>query len=313
MNEPNEPHFLSPPWSGRYGVEVYSTTRLGGFSRAPYDEFNLGLHVDDDADAVQRNRQLLQQHLKLKQQPLWLRQVHGTHVVCADDNVSKLSNVPDADASWTVQRGSPIAVLTADCLPVVLATGAHDRFSVERKSVAVVHAGWRGLAAGVVQNAIAALDAKPGSIAAWLGPAIGPLHFEVGAEVRDEFLSKVPGVTEECFIDPATRDVLEKESNISINGEAANDANYKELEENKDLAESSADSTAFASRDGASRVGKCYADLYAIARIILASQGIENISGGNNCTYRDQDLFFSYRRDGVKSGRMATLAVIRDN
>ncbi len=104
---------------------------------------------------------------------------------------------------------------------------------------------------------------------------------------------------------------MEKESNVSINGEAANDANYEKLEENKDLAESSSELkgvTSLASKDD-----KCYADLYAIARIILASHGIENISGGNNCTYRDQDLFFSYRRDGVRSGRMATLAVIRDN
>lgn len=306
----NEPHFLSPPWSGRHGVEVYSTTRLGGFSRAPYDELNLGLHVDDDADAVQRNRQLLQQQLKLNRQPLWLRQVHGTHVVCADDD--SCGEVPDADGSWTAQRGSPIAVLTADCLPVVLATGAHDRYSVERKSVAVVHAGWRGLAAGVVQNAIAALDAKRGSIAAWLGPAIGPLHFEVGAEVRDEFLRKVPGVTEDCFQDPAARDVLQKESDKSLNGEAANDASYlgSDAIAGGTVGENTGDQAA---GDEVDRVGKCYADLYAIARIILANHGIEDISGGNNCTYQDQDLFFSYRRDGVKSGRMATLAVIRDN
>lgn len=303
----NEPHFLSPPWSGRHGIEVYSSTRLGGFSRVPYDEFNLGLHVGDNADTVQRNRLHLQQHLKLQRQPLWLRQVHGTHVVCADDDIP--AEAPEADASWTAQRASPIAVLTADCLPVVLATGAHDRFSVERKSVAVVHAGWRGLAAGVVQNSIAALNAKPGSVAAWLGPAIGPLHFEVGAEVREEFLAKVPGVTEQCFLDPETRDQLQKESETSINGDAANDAIFCGTGSSGSSASGSA---AIDSRQSGQSAGKCYADLYAITRIILANHGVEDISGGNNCTYQDQDLFFSYRRDGVKSGRMATVAVIRD-
>lgn len=307
----NEPHFLSPPWSGRFGIEVYSTMRLGGYSEAPFNGLNLGLHVEDDAAMVQRNRDLLCQHLKLKQQPAWLRQVHGTKVVCADDlvqppRVRKLalvapavtSDAPEADASWTAQRLLPIAVLTADCLPIVLATGAHQRYSIERKSIAVVHAGWRGLAAGVLQNAIAALDAKPGSIAAWLGPAIGPQHFEVGLEVRDEFMRNVPGLGDDCFFDtpPVALSFSDR-------------VNQVESTEPHAVAESNPDGY----RATVGRQDKCYADLYAIARTILSQHNIEDVSGGNHCTYRDQELFFSYRRDGAHSGRMATLAVIRDN
>lgn len=314
----SEPHFLSPPWSGRFGVEVYSTTRLGGFSQAPFDNLNLGLHVNDNAALVQRNRDLLCNHLKLRQQPVWLKQVHGTKVICADDlakplRVRRLAVVtpdareqaPEADASWTAQRRLPIAVLTADCLPIVLATGAHQRFSVERKSIAVVHAGWRGLAAGVLQNAIDALDAKPGSIAAWLGPAIGPQHFEVGLEVREEFMRNLPGLGDDCFFDRPP---------VSLRGDDrfnASDADIRNADSSNDssvIADSGVNADSSVNNED-----KCYADLYAIARTILAERNVDDITGGNNCTYRDQELFFSYRRDGVQSGRMATLAVIRDN
>ena len=309
----SEPHFLSPPWSGRFGVEVYSTTRLGGFSQAPFDKLNLGLHVNDDAAVVQRNRDLLCDHLKLKQQPVWLKQVHGTKVVCADDlvkppRVRRLAVVapeaqneaPEADASWTAQRRLPIAVLTADCLPIVLATGAHQRFSIERKSIAVVHAGWRGLAAGVLQNAIAALDAKPGSIAAWLGPAIGPHHFEVGLEVREEFMRNVSGLGDDCFFDTPP---------VSVEHDDNADDTYNSIANNNAASSNNINTN----NNPAGSEDKCYADLYAIARTILTQHDVDAVTGGNNCTYRDQELFFSYRRDGAQSGRMATVAVIRDN
>lgn len=313
----NEVHFISPPWSGRHGIEVYSTTRLGGFSNAPYDALNLGLHVNDDPVAVQRNRDLLCEQLKLKQQPVWLKQVHGTKVVCADDLVKppsvrrtlatvpdKQEEAPEADASWTAQSRLPIAVLTADCLPIVLASGAHQRFSIERKSIAVVHAGWRGLAAGVLQNAIDALGAKPGSIAAWLGPAIGPQHFEVGPEVREEFLRNVPGISDDCFFEsPLVTPTFEErianqERTFDLEGTVVDIKSGRKHNANK---------------PGVASGGKCFADLYAIARIILAEHNIVDVSGGNHCTYRDQELFYSYRRDGAESGRMATLAIIRDN
>jgi len=157
--ETPSPHFLCPPWSGRYGIEVYSTTRVGGFSEEPYDSLNLGLHVNDDAVQVARNRQRIKEELNFRQEPLWLNQVHGNAIVRAEDclpefslkrssNAAATTVAPKADGAWTQQRNLPLAVLTADCLPVVLATSAHSAYSVQPKSIAVVHAGWRGLAAG---------------------------------------------------------------------------------------------------------------------------------------------------------------------
>jgi len=314
----SDPHFLSPPWSGRFGIEVYSTTRIGGNSAAPYDSFNLGLHVEDNEKTVRGNRDLLAKKLSFKQPPFWLHQVHGKRVVRAEDyaeplrlkrsgedvGVATAVRAPEADAACTSMRNQPLAVLTADCLPIVLATGAHDPYSIQQKSIAVVHAGWRGLAAGVLQNAIDSLNAKPGSIAAWMGPAIGSLHFEVGPEVREAFMRAIPDIADQCFLTPQERNVRWNEENGEIPGTHP-DASAMSLD-SQQMDEKGRDKAAMAS-------GKWYADLYAIARGILQKNNITEISGGNNCSYRDQDLFYSYRRDGAKSGRMATLAVIRNN
>ena len=281
------PHFLCPPWSGRYGVEVYSTTRVGGFSNKPYDSLNLGLHVNDDVEQVARNRRRVRDELNLRQEPLWLNQVHGNAIVKAEDYLpafslkrstdsSSTSAIPQADGAWTQQRNLPLAVLTADCLPVVLATSAHDAYSVQPKSIAVAHAGWRGLAAGVLQNAITELNAKPASIAAWLGPAIGADAFEVGADVVDAFTTTLPGCEDEYF---RKREVTWVDEQVSAH----------------------------------MREEKWLCDLYGLARRILNESGITEISGGNHCTFRDRELFYSYRRDGMTSGRMATYAIIRDN
>ncbi len=152
---------------------------------APYGCFNLGDHVGDDPAAVAENRRRLKAAAGLPSEPAWLSQVHGIAVVDLDSPAAR----GFADAA--VARGSAkvCAILTADCLPVVLATDSGD-------TVAAAHAGWRGLAAGVIEATVRAMGVPPGSLAAWLGPAIGPEHFEVGTEVRDAFLAVDPKAAE---------------------------------------------------------------------------------------------------------------------
>lgn len=169
--------FIVPDWPAPAGVRALVTTRRGGTSGAPWQGFNLGDHVGDDPLAVAANRALLRRELPAE--PLWLAQVHGAQCVEA----SLAAPGTQADASFTRQRGVVCAVLTADCLPVLL---CDDRAGV----VAVVHAGWRGLAAGVIESAVAAMDTPGGRLMAWLGPAIGPAAFEVGDEVREAFVAK---------------------------------------------------------------------------------------------------------------------------
>jgi hypothetical protein len=166
---------------------VLSTLRGGGCSAGPYVSLNLAAHVGDDAACVRENRRRLREAAGLPGEPLWLEQVHGTGVVAHDGR----DGTPRADAAIAVAPGLVCAVMTADCLPVVL---AHRSGS----SVGVVHAGWRGLAAGVVEATIAALACPARELLAWLGPAIGPGAFEVGVEVREAFASRMPALAE-CF------------------------------------------------------------------------------------------------------------------
>ena len=171
--------FIHPDWQAPTGVRALATTRRGGASVPPWDGFNLGAHVGDDAAAVAANRATLRRELPAE--PLWLTQVHGTRCVDAGTAVTGV----EADASFTRQRGVVCAVLTADCLPLLL---CDERASV----VGVAHAGWRGLAAGVIEATVAAMAAPGERLMAWLGPAIGPQAFEVGGEVRDAFLAHDP-------------------------------------------------------------------------------------------------------------------------
>lgn len=169
--------FISPDWPTPTNVRAFTTTRAGGLSRGPYASFNLGDHVGDDPAAVTRNRVLLREALALPAEPQWLQQVHGTHVIDAAQG----DTPGEADGAWSAQPGVVCAVLTADCLPVLLC----DRIGTK---VAAVHAGWRGLAAGVIEQGVRALGGAPDELLAWLGPAIGPRAFEVGPEVRTTFV-----------------------------------------------------------------------------------------------------------------------------
>ena len=174
---------LIPEWDELpANVGALCTLRSGGVSASPYDDgngdggLNLGRHVSDAPADVARNRRRLNR--LLPSAPVWLSQVHGNAVV----NAAQVTNVPEADASISTQRGVVCAIMTADCLPVLLC-------DAEGKVVGAAHAGWRGLAGGVLENAVAAMrQAGAGQITAWLGPAIGPQAFEVGAEVREAFV-----------------------------------------------------------------------------------------------------------------------------
>ncbi|MDR1064009.1 MAG: peptidoglycan editing factor PgeF [Azoarcus sp.] len=174
--------FLAPGWPAPPTVRALVTTRRGGHSKAPYDGFNLGMHVGDDPAAVAANRALLRQ--RLPAEPCWLEQVHGIDVARVDGSGRKAP--PCGDAAVTRTPGAVCAVMTADCLPVLFCDEAAT-------VVAAAHAGWRGLAAGVLEAALVAMATPPARIMAWLGPAIGPAAFEVGDEVREACLARDPG------------------------------------------------------------------------------------------------------------------------
>lgn len=182
-------------WGAPKQIKTMITNRHGGFSQAPFESLNLGSHVGDDPVVVQKNRDALKS--LLPNEPVWLNQIHGTQVVDADEHGS---GVPNADASVTTTPGQVLAIMTADCLPVLLA-------SKDGKVIGAAHAGWRGLAAGVIEQTVALMRAKQmdqtqthtqSEILAYLGPAIGPHAFEVGSEVRDIFMAQNPA-SAACF------------------------------------------------------------------------------------------------------------------
>ncbi|WP_417534746.1 peptidoglycan editing factor PgeF [Marinobacterium stanieri] len=226
------------------GVQALSTTREGGVSVEPWHSLNLGDHVDDDPKAVAENRRRLQAELGIAQ-PQWLTQVHGVAVVEARSD----GLVREADACWTRTPGVVCTVMTADCLPVLFA-------SSDGRQVAAAHAGWRGLLNGVLEATLASFD-DPAEVNAWFGPAIGPLAFEVGPEVRAAFMA----------------------------WDAEAEAAFKPSPTHDD---------------------RWLADLYLLAQQRLEAAGIESVSGGEHCTFTEQQDFFSYRRDG-RTGRMASL------
>lgn len=170
---------IIPEWPAPANVRALQTTRDGGVSVGAYATFNLGDHVGDDPVAVARNRALLRGSLPAE--PVWLKQVHGNIVADAD----RTEGVPDADAARARQPGKVCAVMTADCLPLLLCDEAGT-------VVAAAHAGWRGLAGGVVEATVKAMNVAPERLLVWLGPAIGPQAFEVGEEVRQAFMAHDP-------------------------------------------------------------------------------------------------------------------------
>mgnify|MGYP000563039249 FL=1 len=227
-------------------IKLLSTPRLkeGGSSKGNFDNFNLALHVNDEKSAVLENRALLLKYYNLPSSPVWINQIHSKITVDADS----LSSIVDADASYSKKPGTVCGVLTADCLPIFMT-------NKEGTAVGIAHAGWRGLVDGVIESLIESFDGNGEELIVHLGPAISQLSFEVGGEVKSQYLSKNKNF-ENCF--------------IYLNN-------------------------------------KYYLDLYEAARVVLKSFGVSSISGGDRCTYKELDQYFSYRRDGKCSGRMAHL------
>lgn len=173
----NKSDLIFPSWPAPANVCAIQTTRKGGFSATPFNSLNLGAHVQDQAITVIRNRQLLNEFLPTE--PVWLNQVHGTHVIDAYSSMG----IPNADAAFTRQSNVVCVTMTADCLPVLLC-------DQQGTAVAAIHAGWRSLCDGVIEQAVEKMGVQSENLLAWLGPAIGPDAFEVGPEVRQLFIEK---------------------------------------------------------------------------------------------------------------------------
>ena len=183
MKRPH-PEWITPEWNAPGEVHAFVTTRAGGCSGGPWSGLNLGIRSGDRPQDVARNRAILRE--SLPDMPRWLRQVHGWAVVDAGSGPWPDGQEPEADASFTLEPGVVCTVLVADCMPVFLCDSGGS-------AVAVAHAGWRGLAGGVLEATVRAMGVPPHRLLAWLGPAIGPRHFEVGEDVVEAFAANDAG------------------------------------------------------------------------------------------------------------------------
>jgi purine-nucleoside/S-methyl-5'-thioadenosine phosphorylase / adenosine deaminase len=178
---------IIPNWPAPNNIKAISTTRHGGYSLAPYAQLNLGSHVGDDPHLVEQNHEYITQSANLPEEPRWLDQVHGTTVI----NSQHWHQDIKADAVFSQHTDHVCAVMTADCLPILLC-------NQQGNTVAAIHAGWRGLAAGIIEKTLQTFSCEPSEIMAWLGPSIGPSQFEVGLEVYELFVANDP-IASEAF------------------------------------------------------------------------------------------------------------------
>lgn len=234
---------VQPQWPAPATVSACCTTRIGGVSAVPYDSLNLALHVGDDAARVSANRERLREQLGLPAEPCWINQTHGIRAVTLEQDSER-----DADAAITRRAGMVAVVMTADCLPILIC----NRSGTE---VAAVHAGWRGLQAGVIQSTLDAMKSSGEELMAWIGPGISRPCFEVGDEVRAAFSDTV----------------ADARKHFSPHGP-----------------------------------GHWLCDLGGLAEQVLNQRGVNLVFRDPHCSYRDADLFYSYRRDAT-TGRMAAL------
>ena len=227
-------------------VNLLSSQRFidGGRSTGNFENYNLALHVNDNQDNVIENRRILRDRFDLPSEPSWINQTHSS--ICIDASLT--NTIVEADASYTSRAGVVCAIMTADCLPLFIS-------NKDGTMVGIAHAGWRGLATGIIENIIKSFNSDGDNLVVHLGPAISKKCFEVGDEVKSLYLSK------------------------NINFE----------------------------RSFTRKKNKNYLDLYDAARVILEGFQINSISGGDRCTFQESNNFFSYRRDGINSGRMAHL------
>jgi YfiH family protein len=239
--------WIFPDWPAPRGVHAAVTTRDGpGVSQPPFGRFNLGLRSGENEQVVRSNRGALHQVLALPAEPRWLRQVHGTTV--ADLGPLPSPEEPEADAAVSHLPGTVLAILTADCLPVLLCAD-------DGSAIGAAHAGWRGLAAGVLEQTVEQMQRPAANLLAWLGPCIGAPSYEVGEEVRKAFLQQA-AAAESAFTP--------------------------------------------------TRPGHWLCDLSVLARQRLQAAGVMRIHGGGFDTRMDE-RFYSYRREGARSGRFASL------
>jgi len=234
--------FLQAEWGAPDNVKTLISCRGGGVSQGRFASLNIGLHVGDRDEHVFLNRQRLINAANLPGEPVWLNQVHGTEII---DLSRDFQSVPTADGAITRSSGIVCAIMTADCLPLFLSNKRGDR-------CALLHLGWRGLADGIVEKGVLALDEQVDNIIAWAGPCIGPTRFEIGEDVRDQL-----GGPSSAYQASPNR-------------------------------------------------GKYYANLYRLTAERLAGVGVGEFSHSDYCTYQDESLFFSHRRD-QQTGRMASL------
>ena len=245
--------WINPVWEAPSQIQSLISTRLGGVSQAPYDSLNLGDHVNDVPEHVAHNRSVLRSHLPTE--PVWLKQVHGTIVSTPDQRRHIHQQDIVADAIVSSKPNEVLAIMTADCLPVLFCAS-------DGSVVGAAHAGWRGLCSGVLEKTVNEMLAlsphlKSQDILAYMGPAIGPSSYEVGDDVFQAFQVSSIKVSENDFVAIPNKQ------------------------------------------------GKYLANLYSLARARLMAAGMHRISGGQMCTYLDQQHFFSYRRDGI-TGRFAS-------
>lgn len=239
-------NYIIPNWPAPKNIKAFTTKRIGGISPPPYDSFNLNLYAGDDHKNVFINRKKLYQELHLPSEPFWLKQEHTATVIHLTPNTTV--NEPIADATFTTTRNLVCVVLTADCVPILIC-------DTNGSIVGAIHAGWRGIANGIIEATIKAMHTNPQKLLAWLGPAISKNAFITKEEVRNIFVKHDPNST-----------------------------------------------TAFTlHHDG------FLTDIYMLASQRLNNVGVTAIYGGEYCTFTQKELFFSFRRDGANSGRMASL------
>lgn len=240
--------FIRPQWPAPKNIRAFSTTRRHpeGHSRGEFAQFNLGMRSGEAAEIVAANHALLRHDLPAD--PLWLHQVHGRHVIDAESHTEGI----EADGCIAASAGRVCAVMTADCLPVLLC----DR---QGSCVAAVHAGWRGLYAGIIAEAVSRMPAAAGDLLAWLGPAISQRHYQVGDDFRQRFMDQ----------------------------DTEHATAFDQLADH------------------------WHADLHALARRQLNRVGVKHIWSAQDCTYADEQRFYSYRRDG-RTGRHASLIWMAD-
>ena len=241
-------------WPSPSHIHAFVTTRGGGHSDGKFSTLNLAQYVNDNPFAVACNRALLRESIPYDLSFQWLDQIHSSSIV----QIKVSGQEKKGDGLICKEPGIACCILTADCLPIFFTNKSGTE-------IALAHAGWRGICSGIIENLVNTMDSEPGDIIAWLGPGIGPCHYEVGAELKSRFKQSITSTKlwadiEQCFY-------FAKGSN------------------------------------------KFFLDLYQAAKVILASVGVGQIYGGGECTYCQEDEYFSFRRDG-DTGRMASVIFI---